>query len=73
LKHREERRFSRFDPGAYPQPYPDPARISLERRPRVADSVARAMEKTKAPAAVLNDEDDWSSDIDMDRVVMDPH
>jgi hypothetical protein len=31
------------------------------------------MEKTKAPAAVLNDEDDWSSDIDMDRVVVDPH
>jgi hypothetical protein len=33
----------------------------------------RAMEKTKAYAAVLEDEDVVAGDIDMDRVVADPH
>ncbi len=43
----------------------------MERRPGVADAWAGAMQKTKADAGVL--EDALAGDIDMDRVVADPH
>ncbi len=45
----------------------------MEWGPGLADAPATAMEKTKAHAAVLEDEDVVAGDIDMDRVVADPH